>query len=121
MERNLDLEDFQELMDSAHKKIKELSLANQTQEVCGFVVKNDGEISAVKARNESPDKENFFMISPLQFLSIRNSNEEVLSVFHSHITGSAEPSEFDKTMSTHCDLDFLIYSIEEDNFYTHKK
>ena len=106
-------------MDLAHKTIREEALANHTEEVCGFVVRNGKEISAVKANNDAEDKVHLFQINPIQFLSTFQNNDEVLYVYHSHLTGSAEPSDFDLVMSKHADIDFLIYSIRDDNFKIH--
>lgn len=121
MDKKLDTEDSLEHMDSALKEIKKVALESQTEEICGFVVENGGEIKAIHAKNDAEDKKNFFQINPIQFLSIKKQNEKILYIFHSHVYGSAEPSEFDIEMSKHCDIDFLIYSVEQDEFKTLKK
>lgn len=108
-------------MDSALKNIKKMALSNHTQEICGFLVRNGSSHTAIQSRNDAKDKENFFQINPSQYLAAKLGNEEIVAVFHSHIKGSADPSDFDKKMSAHCDLDFLIYSIEDDEFKTYKK
>ena len=129
--------DFQELMDlameetpifingerSALQKIKEIAHKNFTKEICGFLgfdKKQDKYVVKLE-RNISEDPANYFMINPLSYL-IFKEDYEMIAVFHSHILGDEQESEFDVKMANTCCQHFLIYSLntKKINIYTPK-
>ena len=114
------MEDSLVLMHSVRNKIREVALASNFEEVCGFVLKKGEDLFILEAYNEAADKEAHFQINPIQYLKAYKASDEIVAVYHSHPQGSADPSEFDVVMSEHCGLDFLIYSVEFDNFKLHK-
>tara|TARA_R110002020_G_scaffold237040_3_gene449327 strand:+ start:4554 stop:4973 length:420 start_codon:yes stop_codon:yes gene_type:complete len=104
-------------------KIKEIAHSNFKREICGFLGFNkDKKQYLVQIQeNVSEDPSNFFLINPLSYLLFKD-NCEMIGVFHSHITGDENPSEFDVKMSENCCQPFIIYSLNSKkiNIYTPK-
>jgi proteasome lid subunit RPN8/RPN11 len=107
-----------------HKSISEIKdfLANHSHqnmgnEICGFIGFNleTKKFIATIEKNEAVDTRSFFSISPVSYLNFKNSCS-MLGVFHSHIMGDENPSEFDVKMSEACCLSFIIFSINSQNF-----
>tara|TARA_R110000851_G_scaffold115146_2_gene240946 strand:+ start:708 stop:1040 length:333 start_codon:yes stop_codon:yes gene_type:complete len=107
-------------MDTVYKEIKKIAEDNHLEEVCGFVLEKDGKLFVQEAYNEAENKEELFQINPIQYLKAFKASDEIIAVFHSHPQGAADPSSFDIEMAKHCCLDFLIYSLEFDEFKLHK-
>ena len=81
---------------SALQKIKEIAHKNFTKEICGFLgfdKKQDKYVVKLE-RNISEDPANYFMINPLSYLVFKE-DYEMIAVFHSHILGDEQESEFD--------------------------
>ena len=53
-------------------EIKNYSVANRHKEVCGFVVLEKDDLLFIKTENKHPDEKNFFLISPKDYLNIKN-------------------------------------------------
>lgn len=99
-------------------QIIKMSLRNPKEEICGFVVFKDNEEKVIQCKNKAPEKDKLFLIGAKDFLNIKRKNE-ILAVFHSHIIGTAEPSEFDLKMSEALCYPFIIYSIQQNEFNSH--
>jgi len=119
------LEDSQEQMDLAmaetlHIKgveslisnIKQVSHKHFKREICGFIGFDTDQMKFVLQHEEnvSPDPASYFLINPLNYLLFKE-NYEMVAIFHSHIMGDEEPSEFDIKMADNCCQPFLIYSL----------
>jgi proteasome lid subunit RPN8/RPN11 len=61
-----------------------------------------------------------FAMDPYEVLSFNKPGKGVAAIFHTHILGDERPSDFDKKMSEHSCLGFLIYSRETKRFYLHE-
>ncbi len=94
--------------------LKNYSKASKLAEVCGFIGYNNGLVFK-PAHNHNREPQKFFSISPLDYLSFKRTNE-LLAVFHSHLNGDCEASDFDKVSAKNVCLPFVIYSITEDKF-----
>ena len=95
------------------KAIKKISEGDFRNEVCGFVGfdKVDREYFVIKeAENIAEDPQEFFLISPLDYLLFKEEYH-LVGVFHSHLVADEQPSEFDKKMAENCCNPFLIYSL----------
>tara|TARA_E500000178_G_C17022259_1_gene756196 strand:- start:261 stop:662 length:402 start_codon:yes stop_codon:yes gene_type:complete len=84
------------------------------REVCGFICKNDDGFEFERAINHSNIDENF-LIKPIDYLH-KKLKGNLIAIFHSHVSGSSEPSKHDKITSCNLLLPFLIYSLEDKNF-----
>jgi len=96
------------------EEIKRYCLNNKTVEVCGFVVKKDGLISFIPVDNKHPDKENFFLISPEDYLKIKKQYV-ILFLFHSHPL-DAPFSNFDLKYQKYHNINMLLYNVAADLF-----
>ena len=99
-------------------QIIKMSLQNPKEEICGFVVLKDNQEKVIQCKNKASEKDKLFLIGAKDFLNIKRKNE-ILAVFHSHIMGTAEPSEFDLKMSEALCYPFIIYSIQQNKFNSH--
>lgn len=86
-------------------------------EICGFVGFNDvnQEYTAQVEKNIAQDPRNFFSISPVKYLNFKNDNK-FIGIFHSHILGDENPSEFDIKMSEAACIPFIIFSLNSKKF-----
>ena len=72
----------------------------------------------IATTNKAVDKEKEFYIPAKEFLYIKK-NHNIVGIYHSHIVGSSEPSDFDlKTADLVC-YPFIIYSLEKNTFNIH--
>jgi proteasome lid subunit RPN8/RPN11 len=94
---------------------KKESLAHPGNEVVGFLGEKNNVPFAKMVKNRAPDPKNFFAIDPLETLNFRREYE-FLAIFHSHIYGDSQFSEWDIVTSDNCCLPFIVYSIPEDKF-----
>lgn len=95
--------------------LKNESLACSNREIVGFLGEKSGKPSAKIIKNRAPDPQNYFAVDPLEFLQFKK-DFEFLAVFHSHIYGDSQFSDWDKTTSDNCLLPFIVYSLCEDKF-----
>lgn len=86
-------------------------------EVCGFVGFDENEEKYVVQfeKNIAQDPKNFFSISPVRYLNFKNENKFV-GIFHSHVIGDENPSEFDIKMSEAACMPFIIFSLNSKKF-----
>lgn len=94
---------------------KNQALFCQTMEICGLLGRKDSDYTPRILKNKHSDPKNHFAIDPLEYLKFVQEFEPV-AVFHSHIMGDSQPSEFDKINSENTLLPFLIYSLPEKKF-----
>ena len=99
------------------KKEAECSLFAELCAFIGFNKKN--EIIYRKMQNRSKNPDIYFIIDPYEYLEFIN-DFKIISVFHSHLIGNEEPSEFDKKNYENCCLDFIIYSICTEKFFIYE-
>lgn len=93
--------------------------AKPKEEVCGFVVQKDKAFELIPMVNQSPNPKEEFYIPAKEFLYVKK-NYEIVAVYHSHVQGGCEPSDFDiKTADLIC-YPFVIYSNEKNIFYVHE-
>lgn len=97
------------------------SCKNFHNEICGFIGFDENEkcFIATVEKNESTDPKSFFIINPVAYLKFKNQYS-LLSIFHSHIIGDENPSEFDIKMSESCCLAFTIFSINSKKFHIYE-
>lgn len=97
-----------------YNELKKYSNENSTEEVCGFLVEKNNVVEFIKVDNKHPDKNNNVLISPRDYLYIKN-NYKILYYFHSHPKGS-DFSKIDLFYQTYHNLDMIIYDISNDMF-----
>lgn len=91
------------------------SLFSPKVEVCGLLGIKGGEYFPQMLKNKHTDPQNHFSIDPLEYL--RFSQEfELVAVFHSHVVGDSQASDFDRVNSDNTMIPFLIYSLCEKKF-----
>lgn len=94
----------------ALNKIAELSEKVFTQEICGLLGEKEGIYILQECKNISPSPSTSFTLDPLQFILFK-SEFEPLAIYHSHIIGNEEPSDFDIVMSENSCIPFMIYAL----------
>lgn len=94
---------------------KQESLSCPNREIVGLLGLKDGKPVAKIVKNRAPDPQNFFAVDPLELLQFQNDHE-FLAVFHSHVYGDSQFSEFDRVTADNCCLPFIVYSLGEDKF-----
>jgi hypothetical protein len=104
-----------ENLKSCLEYFKNESLACPNREIVGLWGLKDGKPVAKIVKNRAPDPQNFFAVDPLELLMFKNEHE-FLAVFHSHIYGDSQFSEWDKITADNCCLPFIVYSLGEDKF-----
>ena len=114
------MEDFQELMhtnpeDSLVNSLVEYANTDLKKEVCGFICYKNNELFFKPAKNHSHD-DDIFLINPADFLQVK-LNEGLLAIFHTHVSGREDPSEYDIQNSKNCLYPFLIYSLATERFH----
>lgn len=97
-----------------YNELKNYSDKNPTEEVCGFIVEKDDQVSFIKVNNKHPEKEKYALVSPKDYLSIKNSYK-ILYYFHSHPIGS-DFSETDLFYQKYHNLDMIIYDVSNKIF-----
>ena len=106
---------------SALEHIKILCNKSLRNEICGFLgycPKNN--VFVVKeADNIADDPKSFFLIDPLEYLLFKEEYS-LLAIYHSHLIGDEEPSDFDKNMSENCYISFLIFSLNTQKIYIYE-
>ena len=96
-------------------KIAEWSKEKMSVEICGFIGFSNENYTLKLCKNIAEDPKKYFAIDPLDFLTFKEENK-IAYVFHSHVSGDEEPSEFDILMSENCCIPFMIYSLNTEMF-----
>jgi proteasome lid subunit RPN8/RPN11 len=95
------------------KKESECSLLS---ELCALIgIDSNKNIIYKQMQNRSKDPYHYFIIDPYDYLNFIKKYS-CLAVFHSHLVGCEEPSEFDVKTSENCCLAFITYSIVSEKF-----
>ena len=84
------------------------------REVCGFILQ-DGEDLVLKKLQNKSNNNGLFMIEPVDFLEAKLSGN-LVSIFHSHVSGPEKPSKYDIKNAENCLYPFLIYSLDTKKF-----
>ena len=95
-------------------EIKDYALRNKDVEVCGFVIKNNEQITFKPIANSHPSKDSFFLVSPKEYLEIK-SKYEILYLFHSHPIGF-DFSETDLKYQKYHNINMLLFIIPSQKF-----
>ena len=64
------------------------------EEVCGFVVSKDKDFDLIPMVNHSTSPHEEFYIPAKEFLYVKKKYD-IVAVYHSHVQGGCEPSDFD--------------------------
>jgi len=96
------------------QQLKEAAAPHINDETCGFIC-HDGEFKYIPVKNRSPYPDQFFYISAIDFLRIKEENN-LIAIFHNHCDGTESASRFDKTMSQNACYPMVIYSNLLDKF-----
>lgn len=85
-------------------------------EVCGLIGAKDGiPISCYPIENTAPNPATRFQLEAKQhiaaFKQMRDNNEELFAIYHSHPNAPAEPSATDIDMATYPEALYLIISL----------
>ena len=102
------------LKDSFKKTLIEYANTDLKKEVCGFICYKDNELSFKPAKNHS-HADDIFLINPADFLKMKLDGN-LLAIFHTHVNGREDPSEYDMKNSKNCLYPFLIYSLATERF-----
>jgi len=97
--------------------LKKISISSE-EEVCGFLIKKQDLYSEyISCNNVHPDKRNFFLINPSEYIL-----DKEIAIFHSHPSHSMLDgfSEWDIENQKYFCLDMLLYSVNKDKFYFKK-
>ncbi len=88
-------------------------------EGCGFLAEKEGDEFFYPCKNivSHLDDEITFAIDPLDYAACEDSGAEILAVIHSHVEGSADPSEADIKNCKLYMTDWYIYSIQDNNWH----
>jgi len=97
------------------RKIEVECEKDTTQERCGFIIYNDGELDLVMCENRAEDKKNQFYIPAKEFLYMKNKSD-IVAIYHSHNDGTEKPSPFDLKSSDITCYPFLIYCTVNNKF-----
>lgn len=86
-------------------------------EACGLVSARDGVASHIyPITNIAEDKQRHFELDPAQQIkamkTMREANEELFAIYHSHPHAPAEPSASDIQQSSYPDALYLIISLD---------
>jgi proteasome lid subunit RPN8/RPN11 len=90
--------------------------ASPEDEVCGMVAQKDGRLThCYPVENVAGDTGHFFRMDPGQQIStmrkMREQNEELGAIYHSHPHSPAQPSVTDMQESNYPDVLYLIVSL----------
>ncbi len=87
---------------------------NKTTEVCGFIVFDGNKEFFLELENKHPRSDNFFLISPIDYLSVKNKFT-IKYLFHNHNNSDSFSESDIHYQKFHC-LDMLIYNVNTDNW-----
>lgn len=101
------------------KEVADFCEGSLINEVCGLIGFDDEEYIFQEGKNIATDPRHNFVLDPLQYLMFKNKYE-VITIFHSHIIGDEEPSDFDILMSENSCVPFSVYSLNTKKYYIHR-
>ena len=87
-------------------------------EGCGLLIEKNGNELFHPCKNIASHitEDITFAIDPLDYAVCEDDGAEVLAVIHSHVEGSADPSEADINNCKLYMIDWYIYSVQDDNW-----
>lgn len=85
------------------------------QEVCGFIIVENGILKSEPAQNISIFKNDIFEIHPLEILRKIKSGK-LAAIYHTHPASTEEESKFDRFNCENSCIPFVIYSKESQKF-----
>ncbi len=93
-----------------------LAQISPTTEVCGLIGSQQGKPrSCYPIDNIAEQPQQQFLLDPKQQIAamtkIRERNEDLLAIYHSHPTSPAEPSQIDIDMASYPDALYFIISL----------
>ncbi|HEY9051502.1 MAG TPA: M67 family metallopeptidase [Gammaproteobacteria bacterium] len=94
--------------------------ANTEVEICGLISKKDNETFRVyPIDNIASEKHHRFEMEPAQQIAamktMRDNNETLFAIYHTHPHGTAEPSVTDIEQASYPDTLNLIIALDTDN------
>lgn len=98
--------------------IKKYSKENLDSESCGFIVESNNCLLFLPVENKHPDKKNYFLISPTDYLKIK-SQYKIKYFFHSHFCNPSF-SNLDIFYQKYHNMDMLLYNLNTDEIYEMK-
>ena len=85
-------------------------------EACGILAGKDGEIKRIYAMTNTDRNPTTYFMDPKEqfrvFKEMRESNLELVGLYHSHVASAAYPSARDKEMAFYPEAVYLIISLE---------
>ena len=93
--------------DKLKTELIKLAKQNEPREMCGFVILNGGELEFINCENIADDPENFFEVSPDDFLST-GMKGNIVALVHSHPGGEPVLSPADFQMQQNTALDWWL-------------
>ena len=115
-DKDFKFKNLKDLIDLIKKECENSLLA----ELCSIIgISKEKEFVYKQMQNRSKFPDEHFMIDPYDYLSFINKYE-CLCIFHSHLIGNEDPSDFDKKTSENCCYPFLIYSVVTEKFYIYE-
>jgi proteasome lid subunit RPN8/RPN11 len=85
------------------------------QEVCGFVIVEDGVLKSEPAQNISIFKNDIFEIHPLEIVQKIKSGK-LAAIYHTHPISTEKESKFDRFNCENSCIPFVIYSKQSQKF-----
>ena len=96
--------------------LKKESEKNLLSEICALIgIDKENNFVYQFMQNRSKDPNSYFCIDPYDYLIFGNEHS-LLFIFHSHLCGDENPSEFDIKTSENCCYPFVIYSVCSEKF-----
>ena len=106
---------------AALEYVKILCNRNLRYEICGFsgYCTEANTFIVQETENASDNPQAFFLVDPLEYLLFKE-DYSILALYHSHIVGDEEPSDFDIEMSENSCLPFLIFSLNTQKIHIYE-
>jgi len=94
----------------------EHALIHPTIEVCGLIGGQDMQATTIYAvKNIADDPKHRFLMDPEEQIAamrtMRETNESLWGIYHSHLDSPAEPSQTDKEMAAYPGVYYFIISL----------
>ena len=94
--------------DEIKTQVKKYALQNTNEEICGIICNN----KVIPLKNLSQNPSYQFSINPL--ISLENNID---CIYHSHVKSTCQPSKYDIVFQRQLAIPFLIYGLNDDEFY----
>lgn len=106
-------------VEEALKEVANFCAGYLSNEVCGLIGYDGEQYVFEEGKNIANDTRSNFVLDPLQYLLFKNKYQTIC-IFHSHVVGDEEPSEFDILMSENSCISFCIYALNTKRYYLHR-